>query len=198
MSCTCTAKLSPDSGQAWASNWGPGRRCKLRGRRVAQMKTGIPLVHIVRCTAWSGSLTAASLVTLPSGALPFDRLSESRWPPLGGHAYATTEGKGMSTRKDGKGTGNNRAWEKLKGLPEALSRVNLNAAGIDVGRQQPLRGGVRSPTPSSRCESSKLTRRNSTAWPTGCWSAEWRRWRWSPPASTGYRCSGYWKSGAWR
>ena len=39
----------------------------------------------------------------------------------------------MSTRKDGKGTGNNRAREKLKGLPEALSRVNLNAAGIDVG-----------------------------------------------------------------
>ena len=38
----------------------------------------------------------------------------------------------MSTRSDGKG-GKGRVWEELKGLPEALSRVNLNAAGIDVG-----------------------------------------------------------------
>lgn len=39
----------------------------------------------------------------------------------------------MSTGNDGKGTGKSRVRGEPKGLPEALSRVNLNAAGIDVG-----------------------------------------------------------------
>ena len=39
----------------------------------------------------------------------------------------------MSTRKDGKGTGKSRARDQSKGLPKALSQVNLNSAGIDVG-----------------------------------------------------------------
>ena len=39
----------------------------------------------------------------------------------------------MSTRRDGKGTAENRIPGELKGVPEALSQINLNAAGIDVG-----------------------------------------------------------------
>ncbi len=39
----------------------------------------------------------------------------------------------MSTRNDGKRTGKSGARRASKGLPEALSQVNLNAAGIDVG-----------------------------------------------------------------
>ncbi len=39
----------------------------------------------------------------------------------------------MSTGNDGKKTGKSRVRGELKGLPEALSQVNLNAAGIDVG-----------------------------------------------------------------
>ncbi len=39
----------------------------------------------------------------------------------------------MSTRDKGKGAGKSRVRGELNGLPEALSQVNLNAAGIDVG-----------------------------------------------------------------
>ena len=39
----------------------------------------------------------------------------------------------MSTPNKGKGAGKSRVRGELNGLPEALSQVNLNAAGIDVG-----------------------------------------------------------------
>ena len=39
----------------------------------------------------------------------------------------------MGTDKEGKRTGKSRAKRESQGLPEALSQVNLNAAGIDVG-----------------------------------------------------------------
>jgi len=71
----------------------------------------------------------------------------------------------MSTRSDGKG-GKGRVREELKGLSEALSRVNLNAAGIDVGA-----GSHFVAVPEGRAEQpvreSRPSRRTCTAWPIG-------------------------------
>ena len=76
----------------------------------------------------------------------------------------------MSTRRDGKGTGKNRVWKELKGVPEALSQVNLNAAGIDVGASSHFVA-----VPEDRWEQPvrefEAFTQTCTAWPIGCWSA---------------------------
>ena len=78
--------------------------------------------------------------------------------------------------------------------PEGLSQLNLNAAGIDVGATSHYVA-----VPADRAEQPvrelRLSRRTCTVWQTGWRSAVWRPWSWSPPACTGYRCSGCWKSG---
>ena len=89
-------------------------------RRVAWKETGDALVDITRWTAWSRSLTAASLVTLrwgrsrsidcsklvvPSGDAPYKVILE---------AVMSSSGKSSA-------------------VPAGLSLLNLNAAGIDVG-----------------------------------------------------------------
>ena len=86
---------------------------------------------------------------------------------------------------------------KSRAKPEGLSQLNLNAAGIDVGATSHYVA-----VPADRAEqpvrefeafTADLYRRQ-----TGFRSAVWRRWSWSPPACTGYRCSGCWRSGDWR
>ena len=67
----------------------------------------------------------------PCEALPLERLSEVS-DILRRHAYFTmVEGK-MDTHNTG-AMRNKSKGNSTKGLPAELSRVNLNAAGIDVG-----------------------------------------------------------------
>ena len=82
--------------------------------------------------------------------------------------------------------------------PAGLSQLNLNAAGIDVGATSHFVA-----VPADRAEqpvrefeafTADLYRLADCGWP----SAVWRRWSWSPPACTEYRCSGCWKSGTSR
>ena len=78
-----------------------------------------------RYKAWSGSLTTASLVT-PHRVIPFGRacvIDDS----LRRRVYAVQGRKRMSTHKRA------RSGDGRERLPRGLSRVNLNAAGIDVG-----------------------------------------------------------------
>ena len=88
-------------------------------RRVVWTEAGWTLVDITRWGAWSGSLTTASLVTPPVGAIPFHRLFD-----VGGSlrrcAYTVILEAVMSRGKSG-------------AEPAGLSQLNLNAAGIDVG-----------------------------------------------------------------
>ena len=50
------------------------------------------LVQVARYSAWSGSLTTASLVTLRSGVIPFDRLPVVR-SSLWRHPYIQDTGR---------------------------------------------------------------------------------------------------------
>ena len=81
--------------------------------------------------------------------------------------------------------------------PEGLSQLNLNAAGIDVGATSHF-VAVPADRAEQPVESSRPSRRTCTVWRTGWPSAAWTPWSWSPPACTGYRCSGCWKNGASR
>ena len=62
---------------------------------------------------------------VPLGTLPFERLSEAHGAPRR-HAHSILAEGVMDRRKKENG-------ERTLGLPGELSRVNLNAAGIDVG-----------------------------------------------------------------
>ena len=93
--------------------------------RVVNERPASALVHFARYKAWSGRLTTASLVTFPWGTLPFDRLCEVHGA-LRRHAHSIVAEGEMEGPTGTRG-------ERSKGLPGALSRVNLNAAGIDVG-----------------------------------------------------------------
>ena len=88
-------------------------------RRVVWTEAGWTLVDITRWVAWSGSLTAASLVTPPVGAIPFHRLFDVVGS-LQRCAYTVILEAVMSRGKSG-------------AEPAGLSQLNLNAAGIDVG-----------------------------------------------------------------
>ena len=97
----------------------PARNVYSMARRVVWTEAGWTLVDITRWVAWSGSLTTASLVTPPVGAIPFHRLVD-----VGGSlrrcAYTVILEAVMSRGKSG-------------AEPAGLSQLNLNAAGIDVG-----------------------------------------------------------------
>ena len=88
-------------------------------RRVVRTETGWTLVDITRSVAWSRSLTTASLVTPPAGAIPFHRLFDVVGS-LRRCAYTVILEAVMSRGKSG-------------AEPAGLSQLNLNAAGIDVG-----------------------------------------------------------------
>ena len=114
-------------------------------RRVVRTKAELTLVRVARYSAWSGSLTAASLVTPPPGALPFGRVCDvidslrvTRLHRNGGGGHEHTQDEREDGWKDRTRPGE---------TPAELSQVNLNASGIDVGAsshfvavsQQPVR-----------------------------------------------------------
>ena len=75
--------LCPNPGRAEESNWesaGDGG-CTIMARRVVQDKTELTMAQVVRESAWSGSLTAASLVGLESHAFRKRRSRSSGWLP---------------------------------------------------------------------------------------------------------------------
>ena len=88
-------------------------------RRVAWKETGDALVDITRWTAWSRSLTAASLVTLRWGRSRSIECSTSVVPSGDAPYKVILEGVMSSRGKSG-------------AEPAGLSLLNLNAAGIDV------------------------------------------------------------------
>ena len=88
-------------------------------------------MQVASYSAWSGSLTTASSATFRSGVIPFDRLSVVR-SSLWRHPYIVMVERLMSTRK----RSTKPPGEIEKGrqrLPAELSRVNLNAAGVEAG-----------------------------------------------------------------
>ena len=109
-------------------------------RRVAVIETGhdvgalCPFESMVR-VSYDGIIGDA-----PGEALPLERLFEVS-DILRRHAYFTMVERKMDTHNTGA------IWNRNKGnstraLPSELSRVNLNAAGIDVGASSHFRGGV--------------------------------------------------------
>ena len=87
------------------------------------------MAQVARKKAWSGSFTAAPLVTPLNQGIPFGRLSVVRGSPRR-CAHAAMAGDVMSTNQGGTKPESNRGRQHL---PAGLSQVNLNAAGIDVG-----------------------------------------------------------------
>ena len=86
---------------------------------------------------------------------------------------------------------------KSRAKPEGLSQLNLNAAGIDVGATSHFVA-----VPADRAEQPVREFEAFTAdlYRLADWLSECgvETVVWSPPACTGYRCSGCWKSGDWR
>ena len=153
------------------------------------------LVHTARCKAWSGSLTTTSLVTPRSG----------RSRSIDGALSVALSG-GAPTRQWGQdhereqGESENPGAKKDRRphrLPAELSRVNLNAAGIDVGASSHFAA-----VPQDRWEQPVREFEAFTAdlyrLADGWWSVRWRPWPWSPPGFTGYLCSRCWRSGGLR
>ena len=100
----------------------------------------------------------------------------------------------MSTPNEGRAGRKSRASGGLKGLPEELSQVNLNAAGIDVGASSHFVAvsEARSDKPVREFEAytSDLHRMADWLLQYGVETVAME--------STGYLCSGFWKSEAWR
>ena len=109
-------------------------------RRVVRTKAELTLVRVARYSAWSGSLTAASLVTPPPGALPFGRVCDvidslrvTRLHRNGGGGHEHTQDEREDGSKD-----RTRPGETAGGVvPSKPERV-----GNRRGGQQSLRGGV--------------------------------------------------------
>ena len=112
---------------------------------------------------------------------------------------------------------------KSRAKPEGLSQLNLNAAGIDVGATSHYVAvpADRAEQPVREFEAFTADLYRLADWLSECgvetvlevMLVDPRRiknvpgrktdvrdcqWSWSPPACTGYRCSGCWRSGDWR
>ena len=120
----------------------------------------------------------------PIGAIPLGRVATVRGS-LRRHAYTAMVEAMMSRRQS-------------SAKPAGLSQLNLNAAGIDVGATSHY---VAVPAGQEEPPVREFEGFHGGPVPFGglAWqSVVWRPWSWSPPACTGYRCSGCWKNGASR
>ena len=162
----------------------------LMARRVVRTKAELTLVRVARYSAWTGSLTAASLVTPPPGELPFGRVCDvidslrvTRLHRNGGGVMSTRKTSVKTVGRTGRGR---------ERLPAELSQANLNASGIDVGASSHFAAVSQDRSEQPVREFAAYT---ADLYRLADWLAEWRPWSWNPPGCTGYRCSGCWKSG---
>ena len=101
-------------------------------RRVVRTKTERTLALVARRKAWSGSLTAASLVTPPIRGDPVGENGYSPRLPLVMRLRCKGRGDMMTTRQRSAKLVGKTARERQR-LPAELSQLNQNAGGIDVG-----------------------------------------------------------------
>ena len=113
-------------------------------RRDVREVADSTVVRFARYIAWPGSPAAASLVT-SFEALPFSRMSVDGGS-LRSHAYALEGDKMMKVGSKGNRRGED-GGDNQQILPAGLSRVNLAAAGIDVGAYSHFAA-----VPEDRCE----------------------------------------------
>ncbi len=113
-------------------------------RRDVREVADSTVVRFARHLAWPGSPAATSLVTSLE-ALPFSRMSVDG-DSLRSHAYALEGDEMMKVGSKGNRRGED-GGDNQQILPAGLSRVNLAAAGIDVGADSHFAA-----VPEDRCE----------------------------------------------